>query len=1077
MTFTRVLASIGITAITAGTLAFGSGAAFAVDTPASPPASPIVVPTSPLVHAPTSYPQQTDLTVPAKFAADASLTRGLLPYDAIAPKINSLMDNSNRVSAQVVGKSALGRDIYLVTVTGRESPEETAQQTAWRDKIKHNAAAAATDTELQAGYKVPIWFNANIHGNEWEGTDATLNYIEKLSTSPWAEVEELLDGHRLYFTVTNNPDGRALGQRANGDNFDANRDMITGATPESRVIRDLTAIIQPTFYVDIHGYTSVLQIEPCGPPHGENYEYDLFLPHAYDAALAMEKAVVDANIPGNTYLGAAGETTLTNTGKVKIPYRDIRAGWDDWPPVFTPQYVAYQGAITNTVELPLGRTNNTTTGTANAIVDVEVARVVIETAVGYVVENSAALLANQIEIFRRGDAGEPLKTIPADIDPATVPAPNAWAEIWDETDVYTATLPRAYVIPTGGTQRSNTDAATLVDQLLVHGVEVNTINAPLTVDGKTYPTGSYLVDMHQPLRGMANVLLADGTDISTRVPDMYDISAWSLSLLWGAEVDAIGSTTDAAPAVSYTSITASSPTGTLPVEGSYLELETSGVAEYQAINALLDADVAVSVFDDGSVILGPDAATRVAAAAVVADYGVEFESSTGERLRDEESRGLSDIRVGYSGAQDDRQALQKMGFTDLVAVTSATITSGAVDLSAIDVLWIGSNLNFNPTTQVAGKTAVEAYVAAGKGVVGRGTAIAAFANAFGLVSSTAVSGTNGSNGVVNVTTPADSLFSLAAQDTAFITPAVWYSGLGVNASVEQSYALENVFVSGHWADSAAGARELAAGQASIVSAEAASGSRVLMFGTSPLYRAHPVGAFSQVARGLFWAGADGAEVVEPVIVPEPGTDPGTGPGTEPGTEPGTGPGTEPGTEPGTGPGTEPGTEPGIDPGAGPGADPSTPPTPAPTIAPATGSGTSALPASALTAANRGGVSVTPGTAAVGASVTVSVGAEHAGDKVHAWIYSTPKALGAHTVSAAGTFVVTLPTDIATGAHRIAVLAEDGSLIGWANITLTDPDGLANTGVEITGMLTLATLLLLAGATGVFVVRRRNGIAE
>jgi LPXTG-motif cell wall-anchored protein len=1052
MTFKRVLASIGVTAITAGTLAFGTGAAFAADTRASLPASPIVVPTSPLVTAPTSYPQQTDLTVPAKFAADASLNRDLIPYDEIAPKINSLMDNSNRVSAQVVGKSALGRDIYLVTVTGSETAEETAQQTVWRDKIKHNAAAAANDAELQAGYKVPIWFNANIHGNEWEGTDATLNYIEKLSTSAWEDVEELLDGHRLYFTVVNNPDGRALGQRANGDNFDANRDMITGATPESRVIRDLTAIIQPTFYVDIHGYTSVLQIEPCGPPHGENYEYDLFLPHAYDAALAMEKAVVDANIPGNTYLSPTGDATLENTGKVKIPYRDIRAGWDDWPPIFTPQYVAYQGAITNTVELPLGRVSDPATGIANAVVDVEVARVVIETAVDYVVENSDALLANQIEIFRRGDAGEPLKTIPADIDPATVPAPNAWAEIWDETDVYTAALPRAYVIPMNGSQRSNTDAATLVDQLLVHGVEVNTIDAPYTVNGVTYPMGSYLIDMHQPLRGMANVLLADGSDISTRVPDMYDISAWSLSLLWGADVDAIGSTTDAAPAVAYTPITASTPTGSLPAKGSYLELETSGVAEYQAINALLDADVPVSVFEDGSVILGPDDATRVAAADVVADYGVEFEASTGDRLLDEESRGLTDIRVGYSGAQDDRQSLQKMGFTDLVPVTAATLQSGEVDLGAIDVLWIASNLNITAEQPVA-KANVEAFIASGKGVVGRGTAVAAFANTYGLVSSTATTGTGGSNGIVNVTTPAESLFALASQDTAFITPATWYTALGANAVVEQTYATEDVFISGHWADSATGSRSFAAGQASIVSAEAASGSKVLMFGTSPLYRTHPVGAFSQVARGLFWVGADGAEVPEPVISPEPEP-------TEPGTTPTPVP-TEPGTTPTPVP-TEPGTT----------------PTPAPTTVPAAGSGTTALPASALTADNRGGVSVNPSTASIGSKVTVTVGTEHAGDKVHAWIYSSPLTLGAHTVSAAGTISVTLPTDIALGAHRIAVLAEDGSLIGWDDITLVDPDGLANTGVEITGMVTLAVLLLLAGGAGVLIVRRRrDGIAE
>ena len=119
--------------------------------------------------------------------------------------------------------------------------------------------------------------------------------------------------------------------------------------------------------------------------------------------------MVDANIPGNTYLDrATGQVTQTNTGNIRIPYRDIRSGWDDWPPVFTPQYVAYQGAITNTVELPLGRTNNRATKQANSKVNIEVAGVVIETAVDYVADNAGTLLENQIEIFRRGTAGEPL---------------------------------------------------------------------------------------------------------------------------------------------------------------------------------------------------------------------------------------------------------------------------------------------------------------------------------------------------------------------------------------------------------------------------------------------------------------------------------------------------------------------------------------------------------------------------------------------------------------------------------------------------------------------------------------------
>ena len=538
----RSLLSLGGVVAIASTMLVIPPASAAV----APPLLPIVRPTS-AIEMPTQYPSQTALEVVEDFPSDASIARGVMPYDEIAPFINELMVQSDRISSQVVGESALGRDIYMVTVTSPETPEETAQQAEWRREVKYEPVAAASDTALADGYKVPLWFNANIHGNEWEGTDATLNYIEDLATSTDPATVELLDNHRIYFTVTNNPDGRALGQRGTATGYDPNRDFITGATAEASVVRDLASIIQPTYFIDLHGYTDVLQVEPCGPPHGENYEYDLFVPHAYATALDIEDAVTAANIPGNTYYDpAAGAVTTTNTGFINIPFRDQRAGWDDWPPIFAPQYVAYQGAVTNTVELPLGRSGDQP---ARAAINIEVAEIVIDTTADYVQENSASLLDNQIEIFRRGLAGTESVEIPADIAPEDLEpgVPSEWTEIWDENDIYTTDFPRAYVIPQGAGQRSDSDAQTLVQQLLVNGVDVSRTTAPLTVEGTTYAAGSYYVDMHQPVRGLANALLDDGTDITDRVPSMYDISAWSLSLLWGADVVSVGTTTDAAP--------------------------------------------------------------------------------------------------------------------------------------------------------------------------------------------------------------------------------------------------------------------------------------------------------------------------------------------------------------------------------------------------------------------------------------------------------------------------------------------------------------------------------------------------
>jgi hypothetical protein len=300
----------------------------------------------------------------------------------------------------------------------------------------------------------------------------------------------------------------------------------------------------------------------------------------------------------------------------------------------------------------------------------------------------------------------------------------------------------------------------------------------------------------------------------------------------------------------------------VPAAGSHLELATSGAAEYRAINALLESGVPVSAFEDGSVILGPDAASHAAAVEVAELYGVAFTVSDGSRLAAEESAGLDEMRVAYSGGAEERVTLKRLGFDDVVNVTSAALQSGAVSLDGVDVLWIGGTLNFS-TAQAAGRAKVQAYLDAGGGVVGEGTAIAAFTNAFGLVSSTAVSGTGGSNGILNVDAVEGGLLGTYPMETSFGYPAVWFTDLGANAVVEQRYDADDPFVSGHWRDSSARSQANAAGQASAVSAETAAGSRVLMFGSSMSFRTHPVGLYSQIARGLFWAGREGAEVPAP----------------------------------------------------------------------------------------------------------------------------------------------------------------------------------------------------------------------
>ncbi|WP_413450729.1 M14 family zinc carboxypeptidase [Georgenia phoenicis] len=851
------------------------------------------------------YPRQEPLAEPPPDAEDQSLWRGAIPFHEIAPLLNGLAEDSQYVSTEVVGQSTQGRELYLVTITAPETAEESAQQDEWRDRIKRDAAAAQEDAELMAGYKPPVWFNNNIHGNEWDGTDAALSYITELVgalEAGDAEALALAAGYRLYFTVTNNPDGRVAGTRATALNLDANRDFITNTTPETRAIRDLTGDLQPIFFVDLHGYTDILQVEPTGPPQGENYEHDLLMPYSYAAALRIEQDVVAADIEGNP---------LTEAGGILIPYRDIPDGWDGWPPIFTPQYVQFQGSIAYTVELGPGRVDDPEENAARLATNRQVGHQVIESTIAYVAENRDAILGNQMEIFRRGEAGEPLREIPANPDPDDYAGPDEWAAEWDAADVTGTAFPRAYVIPAG-----STDAATLVDHLLAHGVEVGAADAAFTAGGQEYPAGTFVVDMHQPLRGLANVLLSVGSDISDRVPSMYDISAWSLGRLWGADVDRVGATTDPALPVTTTPLAVAPPTGAFPQGTEYVSLTLDGVAPVQAVNLLLAGGVAVADVGDGTVVVGPEGLED--AAAVSELLGVAFAATDGSELAGDDVRGLSALRVGYTSSApyggEDELVLTGLGFVDPVRVTAAGLADGSVDLEEVDVLWLGAPLRLGADDAAARATlALDEYFEAGKGVVATAQAGVWAADTFGLFDASAVGGPGRANGVVLVDT-ADGVIGAQAEEAAFTYGPVYFTELGEEVTVEQTFTTAPL-LSGHWLPNAdgTGGPEQAAGRPSVISAVTDAGTRALVFGTDPLFRTHPRGMFDDVAAALLWAGPEGALVEAPVEEP-------TGAPTE---EPTT-------AEPGEGPTTPPST--------------SEPPTAAPTAAPADWQGSGRLPA-------------------------------------------------------------------------------------------------------------------------------------
>ncbi|MCK2024156.1 LPXTG cell wall anchor domain-containing protein [Microbacterium sp. kSW2-24] len=141
----------------------------------------------------------------------------------------------------------------------------------------------------------------------------------------------------------------------------------------------------------------------------------------------------------------------------------------------------------------------------------------------------------------------------------------------------------------------------------------------------------------------------------------------------------------------------------------------------------------------------------------------------------------------------------------------------------------------------------------------------------------------------------------------------------------------------------------------------------------------------------------------------------------------------------------------------------------------------------LTDDNRGPVTA-PATVAQGAPFDLSLGTDLAGATVDVYLFSDPTHLGTLAASSAGIVQAIVPTDAALGAHRVAVYATDGALIGWVPVEIvaapsggaTAPgDRLADTGADAGTIAPIAlaasAAVLLGGGAALLARRRRSGI--
>ncbi|MBY5162727.1 M14 family zinc carboxypeptidase [Salsipaludibacter albus] len=735
-----------------------------------------------------------------------------IPYSEIGPKLRDIEQSSNRVQIEVSGQSAGGRDLFVAVVSAPEAGGRLGRYKAIANKMVTDPERAQEMIADLGDYKVPVFVNGSIHGNEYPGTDAALRLIETLAYDDSPEVQAVLENIILVVNVVHNPDGRVLGTRANANGFDINRDMLSQTQPEAKAIVDIMTEWNPLSTLDLHGFVNPMLIEPTTPPHNSNYEYDLYLKWALGSAFAME------------------DELFARTGlAAQIPYRDFGDGWDDWGGQYVPMYAMYHGSYGHTLETP-----------SRAELGVDAHEAAVWGALNFIVDNKDEMLHDQVEMFRRGV-----------LDIPQLPIPD---ELLDETtfdqynELVVQEFPTAHVIPVDEPlQQSPLQAQRLVDFLLFNDVEVEAATAEFTVDGTTYPKGTYVVWMDQAKRSLANTFLEDGKNLS----DVQGITfysppaVWSHPLLWGA---------------TRTVVTDDLAVGTKPVNNAVAAsgtvIGTKGVAWAFEPTSLEAFRVANELVADGTAIRrAPEA---------FSDSGHTFEPGTfvvtgGKSLANSLASGegldvyalsampdsvaMEPQRIALFSDEGTRHALDQLGF-DYDTVSTGDVNGGVVNVDDYDV-FVNYSRSFTGLQQ-SGRDALTAFYAAGGDYVGlRSTGVDHAIDA-GIID--AVYDAESGNAIVEVDfADTGAVGGYADSDVAFVFTPTWFTSVGPDVEVAASMGVDDFLVSGYWPGWEVSG---AAGQPVVVTTDNGD-SDVTLVGLDVTFRGHPENTFRILGNGIF----------------------------------------------------------------------------------------------------------------------------------------------------------------------------------------------------------------------------------
>lgn len=713
----------------------------------------------------------------------------------IPEKLRYFKENSDRVSVEVIGQSAVGKqDIYSVVISDEELGN--GKYGNWdmiKEQMLHDPEKTQEWIEKHPDFKVPILINGSIHGNEYVGADTILKLIERFAFENDEVTTNILSNSILVFNVVANPDGRDDGTRFNRNGLDLNRDLHVQTQPETQALVNTLVGWNPMVFFDLHGY--ILPnglIEPATGPHNPNYEYDLFIKWAYEQGLAMEQEVLK-----NDEVYSSDE--YKNREMVTIPLRDMPEGWDDYPPNQTNIYGMHHGIYSYTLEAP----DNNWDGVMflyNAVMG----------GLEYAAENKNGMLHDMIEVYKRGV--------------------NHYHPGADE-----GMFPNAYLLPVDETDPTVTLKA--VDHFLKNGIEVDQTMKAITINGETYEAGTYVINMNQAKAALANTLLWDGGDTSQKYTSMYDVAAWGLPDLWGFEAVRVDDTIK-----STTPVTHVSQAGDLVGKGPYL-IQNSSVQAVALVNELISKDIKVYKGIDGNFYVESQKGSVLQK--TVRESGIRVATSD----IPEGSELLEKVKVAVFVQDGAKLALERLGF-DVTKLDPIHVADAG--LNDYDAVVYSGNTSLPTTLTKAGKLEdfkqqINDFLSNGGKWISSGKDASKVTKEIGLTDVGIVDpgGHRHTNAMVyvenNKNTPLTGGYS--ENDIGFVYSPVWFTDID-DELIVTSYGTGDFYKAGFWKDHAQ-----AEGQPVIVKEN---DKDVLLIGLRPDFRNYPDYLFRLFSNAIYF---------------------------------------------------------------------------------------------------------------------------------------------------------------------------------------------------------------------------------